>query len=141
MNDIRLGYPFSKNSLEWVLLQVISKIELVKNLKKEISTREKDLHEQTKTTIENLTDEQVLMLLHEKWVRPLHEHLLSIPQTIIDDLTTKVTALAAKYETGLMEVEQKIDEASSGLSSMLKELTGSEFDMHAYGELEKLLNR
>ena len=40
-----------------------------------------------------------------------------------------------------MEVEQKIGEASKDLSSMLKELTGSEFDMQAYGELEKLLNR
>ena len=67
--------------------------------------------------------------------------MLSIPQTIIDDLTTKVTALAAKYETSLMEVEQKIDEASKDLSSMLRELTGAEFDMQAYGELEKLLNR
>lgn len=141
MNDIRFGYSFPENSIEWILLQVVSKTELVKNLKKEISVREKDLHEQTKTKIENLTDAQVLMLLHEKWVRPLHENLLSIPQAIIDDLTAQVINLAVKYETGLMEVEQKIDEASTSLSSMLKELTGSEFDMHAYGELEKLLNR
>ena len=141
MNDIRFGYQFPENSIEWVLIQVVSKTEKVKTLKKEISAREKDLHEHTKSTIENLTDEQVLMLLHEKWVRPLHEHLLSIPQTIIDVLTTKVTVLSAKYETGLMEVEQKIGEASKDLSSMLKELTGSEFDMQAYGELEKLLNR
>ena len=141
MNDIRFGYQFPENSIEWTLIQVVSKTEQVKNLKKEISAKEKDLHEHTKSTIENLSDAQVLMLLHEKWVRPLHENLLLIPQAIIDELTAKVKNLVIKYETGLMEVEQKIDEASTGLSSMLKELTGSEFDMQAYGELERLLNR
>jgi len=140
MDDIRLGYPFPEYSIEWVLLQVIAKTEQVKILKKEISAREKDLHEQTKTTIENLTDAQVLMLLHEKWVRPLHENLLYIPQTIIDDLTAKVTKLAAKYETGLMEVEHNIVDAGRELSAMLDELTGAEFDMQACNELKNTLS-
>ena len=139
INDIRYGYQFPENSLEWILMQAVSKTGQVKSLKKVISDLEKDLHEHTKTTIENLTDDQVLMLLHEKWVRPIHENLLTMPRTIVDDLSTKVTALAAKYETGLLEVEQRIADASDGLSKMLNDLTGSDFDMKAYKELEKLL--
>lgn len=137
--DIRLGYQFSENSIEWILMQVVSKTERVKSLKKDVSAQEKELHEHTKTAIETLTDEQVLMLLHEKWVRPLHENLLSMPRVIVDNLAAKVSALALKYETGLLEVEQNIADASNALSIMLDDLTGSKFDLQAYKELEKLL--
>ena len=139
INDIRLGYQFPENSNEWILMQVVSKTERVKSLKKDVSAQEKELHEHTKTTIETLTDEQVLMLLHEKWVRPLHENLLSMPRAIVDNLAAKVSALALKYETGLLEVEQNIADASNALSIMLDDLTGSKFDLQAYKELEKLL--
>ena len=139
INDIRLGFQFPENSIEWILMQVVSKTERVKSLKKDVSAQEKELHEHTKTTIETLTDEQVLMLLHEKWVRPLHENLLSMPRVIVDNLAAKVSALALKYETGLLEVEQNIADASNALSIMLDDLTGSKFDLQAYKELEKLL--
>jgi type I restriction enzyme S subunit len=50
-----------------------------------------------------------------------------------------VSALATKYETGLLEVEMNITEASKELSSMLEELTGSEFDLQAYKEFKNTL--
>ena len=99
------------------------------------------MHELTKTTIETLSDEQVRILLHLKWVEPLHEQLLSMPNTIVDNLFTKVNGLVAKYNTGLVEVEQQIADASKGLSLMLNNLTGSKFDMKAFGELNSLLSR
>ncbi len=139
INELRLGYQFQEGSLEWILLQVSNKADRVKSLKKEISADEKALHELTKTTIESLTDEQVNMLFREKWIKPLYERLLSMTGSIIDDLTDKVTSLAAKYETGLVEVEQTITSASESLSLMLDELTGSKFDMQAYNQLKELL--
>ena len=108
-------------------------------VKKYIAAREKALHELTKTTIETLSDDQVRMLLHLKWVEPLYEQLLSMPRAIEDDLATKISALAAKYKTGLLDVEQQIVDASEELSTMLDDLTGSKFDLQAYKELETLL--
>ena len=128
-----------EDSLEWILVHVNNKTERVKILKKEITAEEKALHEHTKTTIENLSDEQVRMLLHEKWILPLYEQLDSMPDIIVDDLRTKVTYLAAKYQIGLVEVDNNIREYSQALSSMLDGLTGSEFDMQAYKQLKQLL--
>lgn len=139
INELRLGYQFQEGSLEWILLQVSKKTDRVKSLKKEISADEKALHELTKTTIENLADEQVNMLLREKWIMPLYDRLLSMTGGIIDDLTEKVTSLAAKYESGLVEVEQTITDASESLSLMLDELAGSKYDMQAYNQLKELL--
>lgn len=130
---------FTESSTENVLAKVAGNVEQQKALKKETSAMEKALHELTKTTIENLTDEEIRSLLFEKWIRPLHENLLAIPQTIIDNLTSKVSALATKYKTGLLEVEMNITEASKELSSMLEELTGSEFDLQAYNEFKNTL--
>ena len=140
MNELRLNYEFPEGSTEKVLIQVVKNTEKVKELKSEVSSMEKALHELTKTTIENLSDDEVHSLLYEKWIRPIHDNLLSIPETIVEDLSVKVNALAAKYETGLVAVEEKIASASADLSEMLDGLNGSAFDMQAYKELERLLN-
>ena len=128
-----------EGTTEFVLAQVVSNVERQKALKKEANAMEKALHNLTKITIEGLSDEEVRTLLYEKWIHPLQDNLLSIPEVIIENLTTKVLALAAKYETGIVELEQKIVEASSELSAMLDELTGSEFDMLACSELKNTL--
>ena len=139
INELRLEHQFKEGSLEWILLQVSKKTDRIKSLKKEISADEKALHELTKNTIENLTDEQVKMLLREKWIMPLCERLHSMSDSIIDDLRDKVTSLATKYETGLVEVEQTITGASKSLSLMLNELTGTNFDLQAYKGLKNAL--
>ena len=128
-----------EESGERVLAEAARLMERTKQLKKYIAAREKALHELTKTTIETLSDDQVRMLLHLKWVEPLYEQLLSMPRAIVDDLATKISALAAKYKTGLLDVEQQIVDASEELSTMLDDLTGSKFDLQAYKELETLL--
>lgn len=130
---------FAENSTENILAHVAGNIERQKALKKEVSAMEKALHELTKTTIENLSDDEVRTLLYEKWVHPLYENLLEIPQVIIEKLTSKVSVLATKYEIGLAEVEKNISIASKELSSMLDELTGSVFDMQAYKEFKNTL--
>lgn len=140
ISELRFTFDFPEGSTEGILVKAIINSEKVKALKKETSDLEKALHELTKTTIENLSDDEARFLLFEKWVRPIYEDLLSIPETIIEELTTKVTVLVAKYETGLIAVEEKIESASADLSEMLDGLNGSAYDMQAYKELEKLLN-
>lgn len=139
MNDLRLSYEFPEDSIERILVLVTSNVERVKRLKKQISEQEKELQELTKNTIENLTDEEVRELLRLKWIKPLHDRLQSMPDNIVDELVFKVETLVAKYETGLVEVEQNIRNASKALSEMLNNLVGSDFDMQAYEQLRKNL--
>jgi len=134
-----LWEKLAEGSTEFILAQVAGNIVLRKMLKSDITLMEKMLHEKTKVTIENLSDEEARTLLYEKWIRPLQDNLLSIPEIIIERLATKVLALVAKYETGLVEVEQKIVDASNKLSTMLDELIGSDFDMQACSELKNTL--
>ena len=139
INEIRFGYVFPEGSTEQMLVEVTTLFEREKSLKRTISECEEELHLKTKETIENLTDEQVLDLLRLKWIEPLCDKLNELPSGIVEDLSRKVSALAAKYKTGLTEVERQIVTASQELSKMLDGLTGSESDMQAFKEFEKLL--
>ena len=139
LNDLRLGYEFPDDSIERILVQVSLNIDRVKNLKKQISVQEKELQELTKNTIENLTDEQVRELLRLKWIKPLHDRLQSMPDDIVDELASKVKLLVTKYDIGLVAVEENIKVASKDLSELLGDLTGSDYDMQAYNEFEKLI--
>ncbi|MCC8139015.1 MAG: type I restriction-modification system subunit M [Lachnospiraceae bacterium] len=110
-----------------------------KELKKQIKTDEAELHLKTKNVIENLTDEQVLDLLRQKWIIPLVESILSLPQTVISDFVTKLEALCSKYDTTFSDLEEEISGTEKTLIGLLDELQGSEFDMKGLAELKALL--
>jgi type I restriction enzyme M protein len=110
-----------------------------KSLKKQIKDESTALHLKTKSTIEKLDREQVLSLLHEKWIIPVVAGMGSLPQSVVNDLIGKLSALSKKYETTFFHVEQEIRDAESDLSAMLDELDGSDFDMKGLSEFKKLL--
>lgn len=110
-----------------------------KALKKQIRDESTQLHQKTKETIESLTDEQVLTLLEHKWITPLVNALNGLPKAVVDSLTKKVADLAQKYATSLNDLESEIERTEKEFSSMLDDLTGSEFDMKGLAELKNLL--
>lgn len=110
-----------------------------KTLKSAIKTESALLEEKTKDTIEGLSDEQVIELLKEKWIKPLIESLMQLPDSIVAELVAKLEVLAKKYETTFAEVETQIEETEKSLSAMIDDLYGSEFDMLGLAELKKLL--
>lgn len=110
-----------------------------KALKSEIKKLSIQLENKTKETIENLTDEQAVKLLKEKWIFPLVQNLMKMPDSIINVLTDKVEYLAKKYETTLESVEEEIVQTEKELCSMIEELNGNEYDMLGLNELKKLL--
>lgn len=110
-----------------------------KALKSAIKTESALLEEKTKETIESLSDEQVIELLKKKWISPLIQNLMKLPDRIVSELVTKLEALTKKYEITFAEVENQIEETEKELSSMIDDLKGSEFDMLGLNEFKKLL--
>lgn len=110
-----------------------------KELKKEIKKETAELHMLTKETIENLSDETVYELLDKKWIGNLIESINKLPDTIVNNLVSKIQALQSKYATTYFEVESKIKETERLLSSMIDDLEGNEFDMKGLSEFKSLL--
>lgn len=110
-----------------------------KKLKKEIKEKTTALHIKTKETIEKLTDEDVYSLLYQKWVVPLVNSILDLPNKTIDSFASSLEKMAKKYESTMSEVESQIEETEKELCTMLDMLTGSNFDMQGLSEFRKML--
>lgn len=110
-----------------------------KDLKKEIKSETAKLHMLTKETIENLTDSMVCELLDKKWIGNLLESINKLPDTIVDNLVSKIQALESKYKTTYFELEKEIKETEMKLASMIDELEGNEYDMKGLSEFKALL--
>ena len=121
------------------LKAVIALNEEEKTLKAVIRNENAALEAKTKETIENLSDEQVIELLKEKWIHPLIQNLMQLPDRIVGELVTKLEMLEKKYETTFAQVEEDIRETEKALSAMIDELEGNEFDMLGLREFRKLL--
>ena len=110
-----------------------------KSVKAEIKTLSTQLESKTKETIENLTDEQAVYLLKEKWITSLVDSLMELPDHVINNLVSEVERLAKKYETTFEQIEKEIAETEQSLCSMIDDLCGNESDMAGLNELKKLL--
>ena len=125
--------------LKETLQLVLSLQEDEKSLKKLVKEKEAQLLSLSKTTIENLTDDQVNELLQEKWINPLINELSDLPNQVITRLVSSITTLSTKYSNTLKNIEQQIHETEKQLATMMDELTGNEFDMKGIKELQSLL--
>lgn len=127
--------PETKEKLRKVAALATEEKELKAAIKKDAGL----LEGKTKETIESLSDEQVIDLLKDKWITPLIQSLMKLPDSIVNELVSKLEALAKKYETTFAEVETQISETEKTLSAMIDDLEGNEFDMLGLSEFQKML--
>ena len=130
---------YDEEIFENQILRVANLIEKEKSLKKDIKQDSEKLLAETKRVIENLTDNQALDLLKEKWINPLISSLKELPNHIIKDIISKVSNLSKKYSLTLIDLESQIKEAETSLVGMIDELVGDEYDMKGLNELKSLL--
>jgi len=138
---LQSGYRFAEDSDEDSLLSASLLLDEEKTLKYELRQDANALHLQTKDTIEGLDDEQVMSLLEQKWVQPIVQMMEALPQQLLEELSTKVQALAEKYQTTYADVAQEISEAEQSLAGMIDQLTGSDTDMQALQAFKNSLHQ
>lgn len=148
VNEDSFVYAAVKKALKSEILETetTEKLEEVmklnneeKRLKSAIKRESALIEEKSKETIENLTDEQVMELLRDKWVEPIIENLLQLPDSIVSEFSSKLDSIVKKYGTTLSDIETQIEETEKSLSLMIDDLVGNEFDMRGLNEFKKLL--
>ncbi|QTL97473.1 type I restriction-modification system subunit M [Iocasia frigidifontis] len=137
---LQKNYEFPEDSFGAKLSAAVSLIDEEKQVKKDFKEKTNGLHMLTKKTIEELTDEEAKDMLKLKWIEPLVNSLLELPNKLIDDIAESLSNLNKKYEDTLIDIEDKIDSSSRKLNTYLNELTGSEFDIKGLSEFKKLLS-
>lgn len=154
LNDTNDGFVFKNiksmiktlkadGAAEAQLIEVLQSADRLntreKKLKSEIKQESEALHLATKDTIEHLTDAQVRMLLHDKWIQPVEDGILTLSTDMLNTFIKKIEELSKKYAVTMSDLEAEIQETEKSLASMLSELVGSDEDMAGIRELQKLL--
>ena len=114
-----------EESAEWKIVQLGKVSDALKTAKREAKVLSDKLVEDTKATIENLTDEQVKEMLYLKWIKPLADGIAVLPDSIVSALTNKINTLTKKYSVTLLDVEAQIDETEKAFADMIDDLEGS----------------
>lgn len=142
----KLVKPYAKGkvkpeqgSIDEILVKVNSLIENEKSLKKDIKTLQTNLHNYTKDFIENLSDDSAIEVLKAKWITPIYEGIMLLPDSIVSALEKKINTLTKKYSVTMLDIESYLKQSEQEFCSMIDDLEGSEFDMLGLKELQKML--
>lgn len=139
INDLMKTYKFEKGSTEEKITNLYKTMLAQKDAAKAYKNANNELHEKTKTTIENLTDEQVKELLVLKWIDPLNNKIISLCDVIINNFIIELTEFKKKYFKTYVEVAKSISDSEKNVSTMLEQITGSDFDIKGLKEFQKVL--
>ena len=142
----KLVKPYAKGkvkpeqgSIDEILVKVNFLIENEKSLKKDIKTLQTNLHNYTKDFIENLSDDSAIEVLKAKWITPIYEGIMLLPDSIVSALEKKINTLTKKYSVTMLDIESDLKQSEQEFCSMIDDLEGSEFDMLGLKELQKML--
>ena len=120
-----------------IKVEEISKSE--KQLKSDVKTKEIELHEHTKATIEKLCDVDISLLLQSKWILPISEGINGLVTDLLNELEKEIETLTKKYTDTYQGIEEEIRKTQNSLADMMSELVGSEYDIAGINEFQKLL--
>jgi len=126
---LRSEFEFPEGSFEALILKVCRLMADEKRLNSEAKSMRKQLERKCIEAIEHLSDEEALVFLELKWVKPLAEELLALPTSVITELTDKIKALEKKYVTTMSDVAERINTAEREIAALMGELQGDADDL------------
>jgi type I restriction enzyme M protein len=132
-----IEYP--NDSTEYRVITAEKLLETLKSIKAKIKGSESELGAKTKETIESLTDEQIRLLLEEKWIVPLVTDVFAMPKVMLKKFIADIKNLSCKYDTTLLDIDSEISAVENGLHKLLGDLTGHEDDIVGIQALQQLL--
>ena len=135
-----MAFEFDSESIEFKLIKARKLLDEQKELKKEIKELTADLLIKSKSTIENLTDDEVKEHLYLKWVEPIISSLEKVAENLINDFANKLNKLCEKYKTTANDLDERIEKCEKELSDLLLELDAeSESDKEGLKDLYSML--
>ena len=140
MRTIQENYAFDEESYEYKIITTLKLIEEESSIKKEIKLAEKELLDLTINKVNNLTEEEIIEVLENKWIIPIVDEIKNLPDLVINKLSNSINYLSNKYSKTLMNIEKDIKENESVLSYMIDNLNGSKYDVLGLEELKNILS-
>ena len=117
------------------LVKLVKLWEEQTKVKKEIKEAKAELIDKTKEAIEHLTNEEVELFLHKKWIDPVVAGINNTLTDVLKAVETRVTALANKYAVSYKELGEQMAEAKQQMADLVADLTGDEYALEGLRNL------
>lgn len=128
-----------RTEFDEIVLEVAKLQEETKTLNKSVKELKAALLNKTKDKLECLSLDEAMTLLEHKWIRPIVDSIMTLPQLVIKQLVSIVKKLSKKYSDTLINLDEEIEKVESELSYMIDDLNADEFDTKGLVEFKKLL--
>ena len=136
---ITAGAKAKKDAVEEETKEKLKKIvklwEEQKNKNKQIKEAKQALIDKTVEAIENLSDEDISLFLHKKWIDPIIKGIDETLTEVLSAFETKVLTLGKKYAISYKQLNEDLVKSQKELSDLIGELTGDEFTLLGLNEL------
>lgn len=119
------------------LKEVVALWDKTTKLNREIKADKATLESKTIDAIEHLSDEDVDLFLHKKWIEPICDGISNTLSVVLNTFEKAVLSLEAKYAESYNDIETKITNNQSQLTEMISQLTGDEFAIKGLKNLIK----
>lgn len=128
----------NEGSVEAKIIEVNNLIEEQKKLTRDIKNQTKEIEIEAQKVIENLTNEDINVLLFQKWIKPIIYGIDSLVDEKINDFIRVVESLSDKYSRTITTVDKEIHETEQKINELMSSLTGDYFDMKGIEDLKSL---
>lgn len=128
-----------EDSIEFKLISDNALNEEDKVLKAEIKILSNEVQNNIEKKYCELTEQELLTLLEEKWIKPIMESLNALSENPINELCTKLKKLSNKYVANLNSVDSDIKNTENELLSMLDDIIGNSDDIIGLEGFKKLI--
>ena len=136
---ITTGAKAKKDEVEAETKEKLKKIVKLwdeqKNKNKQIKEAKQALVDKTVEAIENLSDEEISLFLHKKWIDPIIRGIDETLTEVLSAFETKVLVLGKKYAVSYKQLNEDLEKSQKELSDLIGELTGDEFAILGLNEL------
>lgn len=110
---------------------MLSAMDEEKAARKQIRVIASGLDDKAIQKIQSLTEEEVLDLLEQKWIKPIIDDINGVGANVLNQFASAFTAIKKKYSDPLSALSDDIEEVGAELKESLGMFTGSDADMEA----------
>ncbi len=104
-------------------------------LNKALKEARQTLTDKTIEYIEGLSDERAKEWIHCKWIMPVIDGILNMPDEVCEELEKAVDAMSQKYATSYNDLNKQLTEAQDELSGLISQLEGDETSIEGLNAL------
>lgn len=139
IKELKQQYIFPAGSFESKIIAALQLTEEETAKKRELKLKKEGLQIKTKEIVEGLSEDEALKIVELKWLKPLYNDLIKLPDIVINDFIAKLNSLLKKYSKPLSDIEDQTRETEMQLSTMIGELDADDQDMQGIDEFIKLI--